>query len=349
MSPKKVFITGATGYIGGEVLHRLLHSDGDYAVTALVRSRAKGDAIAAKTDSRFQYVVGDLNDTELLTSNIHNSDIVINTADVDHLGSAEALVASLLSKKTPTVLVHTSGTSVVGTQDPATRKNVYSDKRDIGEINLLPLEQPHRPVDKLILESFESHPLVQAAIICPSNIFGRGSGLGNAISQQIPGIIRLALDKRQAFTVHEGEYIWSHIHIADLAELYYLVLQGLLEKRDIPKGHKGYYFGSYFFKDGSEPEPSDKPSVIEHSWRQVSEYVAQQLAAEGLVDTTTLGLLNDDDVKRLHEQYIPFSWGTNSRTRGDNGALIGWKPVHVSSEQFWKSIDEDIAFIRSAR
>lgn len=349
MSPKKVFITGATGYIGGEVLRRLLHSDDDYEITALVRSAAKGDQIAAKTDSRFHYVIGDLSNVELLTSNVHNSDIVINTADVDHLESAEALVKALHSKETPTVLVHTSGTSVVGVQDSPSRKKVYSDNKDIDVINLLPLEQPHRPVDKLILESFEKHPLVQAAIICPSNIYGRGSGLGNPISQQIPGIIRLALDERQVFTVHDGDYIWSHIHIADLAELYYLVLKGLLNKKDIPQGKNGYYFGSYFFDSDKEPEPTDKPTSIEHTWRQVSEYIARLLEAKNLLDTTDLGLLNDDDVARLHEKYIPFSWGTNSRTRGDNGALIGWKPVHVSDDLFWTSIDEDIDFICSIK
>ena len=59
----KIFITGATGYIGGSVLTHLLKTPEKYDITALIRSKeqvSKFDSLGVKT------VLGDLDSLDLI-------------------------------------------------------------------------------------------------------------------------------------------------------------------------------------------------------------------------------------------------------------------------------------------
>lgn len=77
-----IFLTGATGYIGGTVFTNLIQNK-DYSLSVLVRGEDRAKTfrdLGAKT------VVGDLNDVGVIREASQSSDVVINTADVDHLG-----------------------------------------------------------------------------------------------------------------------------------------------------------------------------------------------------------------------------------------------------------------------
>ncbi|KAN0124145.1 hypothetical protein V8E53_015843, partial [Lactarius tabidus] len=108
-----IFITGATGYIGGSVLQRLLdHPKREsFEITALVRSADKAkllNTLGVKT------VVASLSDLDRLTELAAASDVVIHTADADDQKAARALLIGAKARyektsKTP-IFVHTSGT-----------------------------------------------------------------------------------------------------------------------------------------------------------------------------------------------------------------------------------------------
>lgn len=86
---QKVFLTGATGYIGGEVLYQLLnHKTYNFEVTALVRSQKKADILTKGTDNKVIPVIGSLDDFEVIEKQVNENEIIINTADVDHVPSA---------------------------------------------------------------------------------------------------------------------------------------------------------------------------------------------------------------------------------------------------------------------
>lgn len=100
----KIFLTGASGYIGGSVAHKLIQQG--HQVYGLVRSSEKAELVAK---SGVSPVLGSLDDTDQLIESAHNSDAVINTASSDHRPAVEALVKALAeSGKT---LIHTSGSS----------------------------------------------------------------------------------------------------------------------------------------------------------------------------------------------------------------------------------------------
>lgn len=349
MSTHKVFLTGATGYIGGEVLYQLLNSKAySFDVTALVRSEAKAELLANATGNKVRTVIGNLDDLELIEKQAEENSIIINTANVDHVPSAEVLLKVLIKKKSPTVLIHTSGTSVIGddlseSKGPSTK--VYSDEKSIDEINSLPYEQPHRPVDAIILDISEKNPNIESVIISPSTIFGHSNGYDKIISVQIPYLIKLAVANDQSFSVYNGRYIWSHIHIKDLGDLYALILDNLIKKNDIPKGKNGYYFGSYNLPN--EVEVTESNTEIEHFWSDVSKVIGEELYKRKLISKSDVAQLNPDQIVKLakNDVFAPFYWGSNSRSRADNGIKIGWKPVYSDPKYFWDSISDEVDYL----
>lgn len=130
---KTVFITGATGYIGGSILHELVQNHGsEYIITALVRSQA--NVAQVKAAGAATIVVGSYDQPELLVNAVKESDvsgvlflversnyllsqIIIHTADSsDHFPSAKALIQGISERHPtlpPVVYIHTSGTGVL--------------------------------------------------------------------------------------------------------------------------------------------------------------------------------------------------------------------------------------------
>src|SRR5438132_13974982 len=103
----KVFITGATGYIGGSVATRLMER-GDHVI-GLARS---DDAAAALKKRGIEPAAGDLNAYTPLAEAAKRADAVINAANSDNPFVVHALLDGLQgSGKT---LIQTSGSSVVG-------------------------------------------------------------------------------------------------------------------------------------------------------------------------------------------------------------------------------------------
>lgn len=75
MSPK-IFMTGASGYIGGQFLHNLSLKYPDYQVTALVRTPEQKAAIS-KLQPATTFVIGDLDSSEIITEESSKADVVL--------------------------------------------------------------------------------------------------------------------------------------------------------------------------------------------------------------------------------------------------------------------------------
>jgi len=69
---RTIFITGATGYIGGACLERLL-DDKAFEITALVRSEEKAKKL---NDLGVAAIIGSIDDAELMISAAADADIV---------------------------------------------------------------------------------------------------------------------------------------------------------------------------------------------------------------------------------------------------------------------------------
>jgi len=202
----KVFITGASGYIGGSVAAALVAQGA--SVSGLARSEA---AAAALKGRGITPVIGTLDDADVLASAARAADVTINAANAGHRAAAEAMVNALAG--TGKGFIHTSGSSIVGTR---ARGEFVA---DIFDENTPFRPTPQRAARVAIDQMVRAAPGVRAVVIAPSLIYGRGTG-ANPHSIQVPWLIALARKAGVARHIGSGENRWANVHIDDLVTLY---------------------------------------------------------------------------------------------------------------------------------
>jgi nucleoside-diphosphate-sugar epimerase len=125
-APARVFVTGATGLLGGHVVRRLLALDSE--VVALVRD-AERAARLLPADGRLRLTHGDLTRVDSYAADLRGADAVIHTAAYVHESFAPGFDADLLHRTNVVAVrdllqaavdagvpavVHTSSTSTIG-------------------------------------------------------------------------------------------------------------------------------------------------------------------------------------------------------------------------------------------
>jgi nucleoside-diphosphate-sugar epimerase len=287
----KIFMTGASGYIGGSVAAALIASG--HKVVGLVRSAERAKQVR---ELGIQPVEGTLSDSDLLARMAREADAVINTANSDDRNSAEALVAALAGSGKP--LLHTSGSSIVGDDSKGERGDkVYEEDTPI---HPLPGKVARVAIDQIVLGSARNG--VRSVVICPTMIYGKGHG-AHKESIQVPKLIALAKQHGVGKHVGRGENIWSNVHIDDLVPLYALALQ---------KAPAGAF---YYAENG------------ENSLRDVAAAISRMLGFGG----RTEGMSMEEAVEQLGGAGAHFSFGSNSRVRAVRGRKeLGWAPKGIA-------------------
>jgi nucleoside-diphosphate-sugar epimerase len=208
----KIFVTGASGYIGGSVA-ALLASRG-HEVRGLVRSASKADAVRSKAITP---VIGTLDDANVLEAEARLADAVVNAADSDHERAVDALLAGLAGSGKP--LIHTSGTSLVGDEAMGEPSDaVFTEETPVRPEP----DKEHRVA--LNRKVLNAAPGVRSIVLCNSLIYGRTLG-APARSVQIPPLVSQAQESGVARYIGRGLNIWSNVHIADVADLYVRALE----------------------------------------------------------------------------------------------------------------------------
>ncbi|KAF1851240.1 NAD dependent epimerase/dehydratase family protein [Cucurbitaria berberidis CBS 394.84] len=331
----KLFITGATGYVGGDALYAIANTYPDLEITALVRNSDKGAKVAAQY-SKIRLVYGNLDSTELLTTEASKADIVVHAADCDHLGSANALIAGLAQSQKKAFLIHTSGTGVLGFQDAESstygvkREKVYDDWDGIGEVTSLPDVAAHRNVEKVVLAASEaSAGNIKSAIVCPPCIYGPGRGPDNQRSVQVYDMAKATLSRHKGFVVQEGTNIWTELHVQDLSEVFLALITAALS----PDGGKATWNneGYYFVESG------------EFAWGDIGRKIAQIAREKKLINTADVDIVDKDEADKLRGAGS-YLWGTNSRCKAIRAnKLFGWTPNQKSLSELLPEIVEDEA------
>jgi nucleoside-diphosphate-sugar epimerase len=283
----KIFMTGASGYIGGSVAAALLEAG--HSVRGLVRSAERAAQVRALG---IEPVLGSLGDAAVLAQAVREADAVINTANSDDRASVEAMLPALSGSGK--CFIHTSGSSIVGDMSAGRRGDkVYEDDTPLQP---LPGKAARVAIDRLVLGSVSDG--VRAVVICPTMIYGRGRG-AHAESIQVPRLIALARKYGVARHVGAGENIWSNVHIDDLVPLYLLA---------VDRAPAGAF---YYAENG------------ENSYRELAEAISRMLGMGG----RTLPMPIDEAVAELGESGAQFSFGSNSRVRAVRARReLGWSP-----------------------
>jgi nucleoside-diphosphate-sugar epimerase len=286
-----IFITGAAGFIGGTVAHRLIAEN--YVVRGLVRDREKAKRLEA---TGIEPIIGDLDDHDLLIEEARRSDGAIHTANSDHRGAIEALIEGL--KGSGKLLLHTSGSSVIGddARGSSLAETVYDDDTPMV---VVPAKQLRRDIELRVLAA--ANEGIRAVVICPSNIYGSGTGL-NPCSVHVPFLMDQARESGVVLIVGTGVDRWSNVHIEDVAELYLLALQ---------KAPAGAF---YFVENG------------EASFADIGKAIARRMKL-GPVQSWSA----EEATKRWGARHAYYTLGANRRVRAKRARReLGWKPRHTS-------------------
>jgi nucleoside-diphosphate-sugar epimerase len=285
----KVFVTGASGYIGGTVAAALRAAG--QSIVGLYRSPDK--AAQAKSFG-IEPVAGVLDDGALLARLAREADAVIHTADADHRAAVDAMLAALAGSGK--AFIHTSGSSIVGDQAwGEAGAKVYD---DVTPVEPGPGRVARVAVNTRVLAAAGEG--VRAVVISPSLIYGTGKG-AHRDSIQVPRLTALARKHGVARHVGRGENLWSNVHIDDLAELYL---------RALAKAPAG---ASYYAENG------------EASMRRVCESISRALGWDG----RTQGLSTEESIAEFGAGPAAYTYGSNSRVRAVRArSELGWAPRH---------------------
>ena len=204
----RIFLTGATGYIGSAVLEALVRAGHD--VTALVRDPEKAERVALRG---VKPILGELAKPASYAAAAENSDSIIHTAyeyskrgqKVDRQGIEALLGAAIRRTSTgqPISVVYTSGVWVLG--------NTTGQAAEDAPVRPTPWIAWRPEHEKLVLDAGRGRAL-RTAVIRPGIVYGGARGIvGDLLKDAANGLVRV---------IGDGQNHWPCVYDRDLADLY---------------------------------------------------------------------------------------------------------------------------------
>ena len=203
----RIFLSGATGYIGSAVLDASLRAGHD--VTALVRDPEKAERVSSRGAHA---VIGEIARPASYADQAEAADAIIHTAyetskrgpAVDRIAIDTLLAAAarrVAAGKAPRI-IYTSGTWVLG--------NTVGQATEDARLDPTPFHAWRPEHEALVLGAM--HNGVSAAIVRPGNVYGGARGIiGDMLKDAANGLVRV---------VGDGTNHWPCVYDRDLADLY---------------------------------------------------------------------------------------------------------------------------------
>ncbi len=207
--PQRIFITGATGYLGAAITARLVRAG--HEVHGLTRTE-EGAAIVRALGARA--FVGDLHSSDIVLGDLKNCDAVVHAAvDGGDTPGADQLALETIRAGAQDGrvrrLLYTSGLWVHGDTHGAP----VDETAALQPIELVKWRAAHEDV-ALDLAEFE----VSTVVLRPSIVYGGSRGILGAMFAEAKqhGTVTYAGD---------GSQVWGMVHVEDVAEGYALALE----------------------------------------------------------------------------------------------------------------------------
>ena len=206
-SAMRIFLTGATGYVGSAVLDALLR--GGHDVTALVRDPEKAERV---TRRGAKPVIGELSAPKYYSDAAAAADAVVHTAferskrgpkvDRQALDTLLAAAARRGADGKPAALIYTSGLWVLG--------DTQAQAGEDAPLRPTPLVEWRPEHERLVLDAAKRG--IRTAVVRPGVVYGGARGIvGDLLKDAANGLVRV---------VGDGSNHWPCIYDRDLADLF---------------------------------------------------------------------------------------------------------------------------------
>ena len=165
-----------------------------------------------------------------------------DTGDIDHPGCAKAILDGVAKRRARCFVIHLSGTGCIADVREQTWKEDYKpqsspeqtwegkynphswhDIAEIKEIYNLPAGAAHHTIHQWFMDA--DNETVMTAIVCPPDIYGQSSAVGNRATFMVPLYVEALLKHKEAFYLGEGNNIRAVTHIDDVVDLFVLLLE----------------------------------------------------------------------------------------------------------------------------
>ena len=352
-STNRILLTGATGYVGGTILDRLVKNQEPSIKAITVDLLVRNEDAAAKLREAYGDRVnpilwpGGLTNIPFITETAANYDLIINTGSGFVAEGAKAFVQGLARRVRPSQpapwILHISGCTNLSdrpiTQTPypdrewedADGNAVYEGMKSMDAVD----PYPQRTTELTVLTAAEELGVKAVSLNTPL-IFGKGAGLFNKQGLVVPMLIRYVAERGYGFKLGEtANFDW--VHVEDLADAYLVLTQRILEQRgveEIPSGKNGIIFPATgrvlhtemihlsldaAFDLGVLPR-DDTPK--EKEIRQVSLQVIADEATSGMLDIAERG------------------WAGHKGMIGTMAKKLGWNPKYLDDAFRQDFVDE---------
>lgn len=208
----RIFVTGASGWIGSAVVPELI--DAGHEVVGLARSDASAQAVA---DMGAEVLRGDLTDTDVLREGAAGSDGVIHLAFLvpsvteaatqADANAIDTFIAALAGTGKPMLI---SGATLVTPGRPSTERDQLVAQGLIAA-RIRNMQTALAATDRDIRV---------ALVMLPRSVHGQGERHGF-----IPRLIALARSKGVSGYIGDGATRWPAVHVKDAAHLYRLAIE----------------------------------------------------------------------------------------------------------------------------
>lgn len=297
----RVFVTGATGFIGSAVVKELLSAG--HKVTGLTRSSAGAQKLG---NLGARAIVGQLDQTDVLRQQASQSDGVIHLAFIhgfNHLNLrarirlltgafSGGIVASFMRRlfETETNAVNSLGCALVGSSRPlvVTSGILYLPFGQLAtEADTHVKNQPNRSFSESSALAFVERRVSASVVRLPPTVHGMGD------RAFIPQIIQSARKRKKAAYIGDGSNRWPAVHRLDAARLFRIALEKA-EPGAVYHGvaESGFPFREIAAKIGSKlnvPTISCSPKEASKYFGFLSNFVALDNPASSELTQETLG------------------------------------------------------------
>lgn len=320
---KRVFITGATGLVGGWLVDELLREGAD--VICLVRDHAPKSFLQMRFWKDVAAVHGDVRDGALLLRALqeYRAEVVFHLA-------AQTLVETAMHCPVETFSVNVGGTTAVMEACLRSRNwleacvvastdKVYGDHDGAVYAESTPLDgrfpyDASKVCTEVVATSYARTYGVPVAMTRCGNFFG---GADFNMSRIVPGTIRDLFDRRAPRIRSSGGYVRDYFYVKDGALGYKLLAEKLAAHPDLDQGPSGLAYNFSY----------DEPMSVLDMVQRIQSIMGTDI--EPIIENRADG-------------EIPVQRLSSDKARAE----LGWKPAYTMDSALRETVAWYLEFLR---